>query len=505
MGARRYCVFISSVQKELAQERRIVKDFLLQDPLIGRYVSEVFLFEDIPARDRRPDEIYLEEVDRCDIFLAIFGNQYGWKNADGKSPTELEFDHATHTHRERLVFVKGSNEQSRQPEMAALVSRAGREVTRRRFEDTAGLIREVYASFVGCLENRGELRSIPFDGSVCEGAGLQDVDSDQVKAFVETAEAAGRLQLKGAKSPKTVLKNFNLLRDGLPTNAAMLLFGKNPRAFFNNAQIHCFHFHGTEKRKPVASQQPYDGRLVEMIEQSVEFVLGKIDRSVGTRTTGTQAPVVFEIPRPVITEAIVNALAHRNYRHNGFVQVIVFADRIEVWNPGELPPGLTPELLRVPHGPIPRNPLIAEPLFRIKYVEKAGTGTTDMIAECREAGLPEPDFEQRGPYFVVTVWRDWLTEEVMASLNLNERQRKALILIKTVGRIGNTQYQERFGVAKRTAHRDLVDLVEKNILEKMGTTGKGTVYMLCKGVIKGPKEPSVRSGAKGATKGPKGP
>jgi len=72
----------------------------------------------------------------------------------------------------------------------------------------------------------------------------------------------------------------------------------------------------------------------------------------------------------------------------------------EVWNPGELPPGLTPELLWQPHGPIPRNPLIVEPLFRVKYVEKAGTGTTDMIADCRKAGLPEPDFEQRGPNFV---------------------------------------------------------------------------------------------------------
>lgn len=480
MGARRYRVFISSVQKELAQERRIVKDFLLQDPLIGRYVSEVFLFEDIPARDRRPDDIYLEEVGRCDIFLAIFGNQYGWKNADGKSPTELEFDHATHTHRERLIFVKGSNDQSRQPEMATLVSRAGRQLTRRRFEDNTGLIREVYASFVECLENRGELRSIPFDGSVCDGADLRDVDNDQVRAFLETAEAAGRLQLKGAKSPKTVLKNFNLLRNGLPTNAAILMFGKNPRAFFNNAQIHCFHFHGTKKRKPVASQQPYDGRLVEMIEQSVEFVLGKIDRSVGTRTTGTQAPVVFEIPRQVITEAIVNALAHRNYRHNGFVQVIVFADRIEVWNPGELPPGLTPELLREPHGPIPRNPLIAEPLYRIKYVEKAGTGTTDMIADCRSAGLPEPDFEQRGPYFVVTVWRDWLSEKVMATFDLSNRQRQAIAQIKSKGRISTGEYRDMVKISDSTALRELRQLTKLGILKKVGGTGRAAHYIVAK-------------------------
>jgi ATP-dependent DNA helicase RecG len=471
-------IFISSVQKELAAERRAVKDFITHDPLLNRFISDVFLFEDIPAKDRKPDDIYLGEVEQCDIYLAIFGNQYGWKNEDGESPTELEFEHATKTHRERLVFVKGSDDKAREPEMAKLVNRAGRQVTRRRFSDTPGLIREVYASLVECLENRGVIRSTSFDDSVCDGATLRDVDNAEVKAFIEAAEAASRLKLKGSRAPKAVLQNFNLLRDGLPTNAAMLLFGKNPRRFFNNIQVHCFHFHGTEKRKPIASQQPYEGRLLEMIDQAVEFVLGKIDRSVGTRATSTQAPVAFEIPRPVITEAIVNAVAHRNYRHNGFVQVIVFADRIEVWNPGELPPGLTPELLRKPHGPIPRNPLIAEPLFRVKYVEKAGTGTTDMIADCRQAGLPEPDFEQRGPHFVVTLWRDWITDEVLAGLNLSARQLQAVVYVKKTGKIANSEYQRLMSVAKRTAHRDLSDLVGKGLFIKVGTRGKGTFYKL---------------------------
>jgi ATP-dependent DNA helicase RecG len=477
MPATRYKIFISSVQKELGAERRAVKDFITHDPLLSRFIFDVFLFEDIPAGDRKPDDIYLSEVQRCDIYLAILGKEYGWKNQDGKSPTELEFEHASKTHRERLVFVKGNDDKARESEMAKLVNRAGRQVTRRRFSDTPGLIREVYSSLVECLENRGVIRSTPFDDSVCNGATLRDVDSGEVKAFVETAEAAGRLKLKGSRGPKAVLLNFNLLRDGRPNNAAMLLFGKNPRRFFNNAQVHCFHFHGTEKRKPIASQQPYEGRLLEVIDQAVEFVLGKIDRSVGTRAASTQAPVKFEIPRPVITEAIVNAVAHRNYRHNGFVQVIVFADRIEVWNPGELPPGLTPDLLRKPHGPIPRNPLIAEPLFRVKYVEKAGTGTTDMIADCRKAGLPEPDFEQRGPHFVVTLWRDWLTDEVMTRLGLSDRQMKAVKFIKTHGHITNAEYQKLTDVSRQTATRDLDELVRKAVASRHGAK-RGSYYVL---------------------------
>ena len=107
------------------------------------------------------------------------------------------------------------------------------------------------------------------------------------------------------------------------------------------------------------------------------------------------------------------------------------ADRLEVWNPGELPPSLTPERLREPHASIPRNPLIADPLYLTHYIEKAGTGTLDMIAHCQEAGLPEPDFEQRSGQFVVTLWRDWLTDEVLSGFGLNERQKKAVAFVKT--------------------------------------------------------------------------
>jgi len=359
-------------------------------------------------------------------------------------------------------------------------------VTRRRFEDTPALIREVYASLVESLENRGLLQTEPFDDSVCAGATLKDIDTAQVTAFVETAEAKGRLALKGSRDLKAVLQNFNLLKGDQPTNAAVLLFGKKPRRFFHNAQVHCFHFLGVEKRKPIASQQPYEGRLFEVIDEAVEFVLGKLDRPVGTRARNAQATGEFEMPRSVVAEAIVNAVAHRNYRHNGFVQVIVFADRVEVWNPGELPPGLTPELLREPHGPIPRNPLIAEPLFRVKYVEKAGTGTTDMIADCREAGLSEPDFRQCGPHFVTTLWRDWLTEEKMGQLGLNERQRKAVGAFRRERRITNSLYQQIARASRPTAKRDLEDLVKKGVLTP-GGSGRGAYYeMPSKRLTNGP-------------------
>ncbi|MBI4651326.1 DUF4062 domain-containing protein [Candidatus Desantisbacteria bacterium] len=72
----KYKIFISSVLKELKEERRAVKQFILKDPLLSEYF-DVFLFEDSPAKSKSVEKAYLEEVGKCDIYLGIFGSEYG--------------------------------------------------------------------------------------------------------------------------------------------------------------------------------------------------------------------------------------------------------------------------------------------------------------------------------------------------------------------------------------------------------------------------------------------
>ena len=213
---------------------------------------------------------------------------------------------------------------------------------------------------------------------------------------------------------------------------------------------------------------------------------------------------MYELPREAVAEAIVNAVVHRDYTSNASVEVMLFSDRLEVWNPGELPQPLTMARLRAPHASIPRNPLICDPMFLARYAEKAGSGILDMIALCRAAGLPEPQFRQEAGQLVQTVWRDWLTVAVVDKLGLNERQKKALAFVKTNERITNTEYQEAFQVAKRTAHRDLNEMVSKGVLQKVGTTGKGTFYTLHRGAKYGPNMPTPTCHLKGAIEGPNG-
>ena len=94
--------------------------------------------------------------------------------------------------------------------------------------------------------------------------------------------------------------------------------------------------------------------------------------SYSRRSTGQSAPAVYELPPDAVGESIVNAIAHRDYHSNASVEIRLFADRLEVWNPGALPGTLTLESLRVDHPSLPSNPLIAESLYLARYIEKAG-------------------------------------------------------------------------------------------------------------------------------------
>ena len=396
----KFKIFVSSVQKEFKIERRALKDYILGDALLRRFF-EVFLFEDMPASDRRADEVYLEELRSCDIYLGLFGDQYGALDDAGVSATHKEFLLASQAGKPRHIFVKGESDASRHPKMLALIRKAGDQLIRRRFNTTMDLHSAVYASLVQYLMGCGRLLTGPFDAAVCKDATLKDLSVAKIRRFVAIAREARGFPLLAKASVKQVLTHLNLLHKGKPTHAAILLFAHKPQHFLISSEIKCAHFHGVEVQKPIPYYQVYKGTVFELVDQAVDFVLSKINLAVGTREHSNQAPVEYEMPPEVVREAIVNAVAHRDYTGNGSVQVMLFSDRLEVWNPGTLPPSLTLEKLRHPHGSVPGNPLLAEPLYLTKYIERMGTGTGDMITRCRAVGLKEPLFHLTDGFVIV--------------------------------------------------------------------------------------------------------
>lgn len=123
-------------------------------------------------------------------------------------------------------------------------------------------------------------------------------------------------------------------------------------------------------------------------------MLSRINLSAGDRSQSVEAPVEYEFPRSAVAEVIVNAVAHRDYSSTGSVQVMLFRNRLEVWNPGHLPSYFSIAKLKKPHASFPPNPLLAEPLYLAGFIERPGTGIPDMIRSIIATRLQDPELVQ---------------------------------------------------------------------------------------------------------------
>ena len=254
------------------------------------------------------------------------------------------------------------------------------------------------------------------------------------------------------------------MRDGKLTNAAVLLFGKNPQRFFIQSETRCARFKGLKPLEFI-DMKVFGGNIIDQRENALEFVKEHI--RLHAEIKGTERVERWEYPIEAIREAITNAICHRNYETASNVQIRIFDDRIEVWGCGPLPEPLTPEDLKREHKSILRNPQIGKSFFLIKFIEQWGTGTNRMIEQCLGHGLPEPLFEEVAGDFVVTFRKYNITEEILNELN--DRQRKAIEYLLKHKKITNKEYREiNPNISDRTALNDLNELIHKNIIVAKG-------------------------------------
>ena len=386
-------IFISSVQNEFANERVKLCDYIRQDALLGKFFMP-FIFEELPAVNISAQNAYVSEVERSDIYLGIFGETYGFEDKEGISPTEREYDKATELSKYRLTFIRKHDINTVHPKEQAFISKIESNVVRKSFSIYEDLRNSVYAALVHYLEENEYLRLLPFDATTSY-ASIDDIDEEKTKKFIRRARYIRNFPLTEETSPAELLTHLNLLKDGNKlTNAAILLFGKQPQQFFITSEIKCAQFYGYEIQKPMHSYQVYRGDVFELIDQAVAFVMSRINARVGARDKGIVVDVDYELPIGAVTESIVNAVAHRDYTSNASIQVMLFKDRLEIWSPGFLPMGMTIEKLSKPHNSIPTNPLLANPMYLAGTIERMGTGTRDIIAQCKANDLKDPKFIQ---------------------------------------------------------------------------------------------------------------
>ena len=367
----------------------------------------------------------------------MFGAKYGNEDALGVSPTEREYDEATKNFRYRMAFVKRS--QNRDEKQQTFITKVEKDVVRRSFADYDELKTAVYASLVRYLESKEIIRKFPFDATIHHSAGIECIDVGKLRLFVTKAKEKRNYPLSIENGKEAILRSLNLMADDRRlTNSALLLFAKDPQMYFRPSEVKCAQFYGTKVEKPAPFYQVFQGDIFQLVDQAKAFVMSHIDAWVGDHSSDNN--MEYEIPVKAVHEALVNAIVHRDYTRNSSVQVMLFKDRLEIWNPGQLPYGLTPAKLSGKHSSEPTNPILAHPVYLAGYIERLGTGTNDMIDACVGKGLRKPEFIQEEDFCTIIWRRDKVNDKVndkVKRVQLTTNQRIVYLFIKEFDKVND--------------------------------------------------------------------
>ena len=397
-------IFISSVQRELSAERKAIVDLVSGNPQLARFFS-TFAFEfDVPASDKRTDEVYLAELAVSDLYVGIIGNDYGGLTSDGVSATESEYDEATRLGIPRFIFVKGSSDKMRDPRERNFLRKVSPGLIRVRFENTGELLAALTESLDRYLaENKVAYAGLTYEE---EPVGKwEELDEDKIRWFVRTAREKRGFPFPVDAPVEKVLKHLKMVTDGVPNRAAMLCFGKDAHLYATSPGVKCILWYGKERRKPAGSYKWFEGNLFEVSDKAIEFIKEKLDLRIGGHTLGAQSDDTFEIDEKVVAEMVNNGIAHRDYTSSATVQVELFRDRLTVFSPGPMHRDMRFEMLAEDHQSYATNPIIAHALFYVKYIEEIGSGTVDMFDLCKAMDLRPPVFDIDARHFTVTVYR----------------------------------------------------------------------------------------------------
>jgi ATP-dependent DNA helicase RecG len=321
-----------------------------------------------------------------------------------------------------------------------------------------------------------------YEAEPVPGAKRDDLDPDVLKSFIEVWQERQGRPLTRPLDDLLVEMGW-ILSSGQPTVAGLLLFGKNPSVFIPRCGITFVRFDGTQIRKADGDRSygrrvEISGSLANVIKRMWDIIQEEI--RAGAVVKGLQRQDEWLYPPTAIREALVNAVAHRNYHIRGrAIEVRMFSDRLEIYSPGGLPGFITLDNIVDEH--FSRNPLIVNGLYQWGYIEELGLGVDLMIEEMVNAGHPVPEFRANEHSFTVifkNVQTRLIISQKMPELTMNERQAKVLAFLQQNQRIRNREYQELCpDVTPETLRLDLADLVERGVLLKIGEK-RGTYYIL---------------------------
>jgi ATP-dependent DNA helicase RecG len=314
-----------------------------------------------------------------------------------------------------------------------------------------------------------------WDGVPVPKVSIKELKQETFDFFRKKALKSQRINEESlTDTNEQLLENLQLKEGEYLKRAAILLFHPFPENFVTGSYIKIGYFQSDDE---LIFQDAIHGNLFEQIEKTIDLLFTKYIKAEISYEAINRVEK-YEYPKEAIREALLNAIAHKDYSGGVPIQISVYRDKIIFWNEGQLPENWTIKNLLVKHASRPYNPDIAIALFRSGYIESWGRGTIKIIKECKLAGIPEPVFSYDSSDITVEFRKDIYFAEYLESVGLNDRQVKAVLYVKEKGRITNRDFQSLYNVSKATATRDLSELEDKQLLLNKGTKGSSAVYVL---------------------------
>jgi ATP-dependent DNA helicase RecG len=322
-----------------------------------------------------------------------------------------------------------------------------------------------------------ERSSEPVEDEIARGAAIADLDRAIVRKYL-------RARLPGNRNDvSTALRDLGWTdARGRVRLATVLVFGREPQRDNRRFGIDVLRFEGTHGTAPTLRRRmELRGAIPTLVELADRAIYEEMRRDAVVR--GLVREEVPEFPPVVVREALLNAVAHRDYSARGAaVQVRLYDDALEIESPGTLPGYVTIETLR--ESQYSRNERIMDALHRLGLVEEAGQGIDRMFTEMEDALLDPPEFEEREASFVVrlkgtTLFTadDRLWAAQFASMELPPDAKMALVYVRRNGTIQNEDLRKLRGLDRDSSRAVLQNLVARGLLERTGER-RGSRYVL---------------------------
>ena len=320
-----------------------------------------------------------------------------------------------------------------------------------------------------------------WDNSPMPAFTMDDVDDNVVAAFKKLAAKKGRIDSSLLDEPKAVLLDrLHLINGDYLTNAAMLLFSKDPERYQLGAFLKIGYF---KTDADLLYQDEVHGSLLEQVDKAIELIYLKYMRAKITYE-GIQRIERYFVPEAALREALLNAVCHKQYQSGIPVQISVYEDRLYVANVGSLPEDWTLEKLMNKHTSKPYNPNIAYVFYLAGFIESWGRGVEKICNALKADNLPMPEYTVNsgdimikftGPEDRIIRVSGRLSEKLSEKLSdkLSEKEQKTLeILIEDPG-YTSPQIAEKLNVSRVSVTKYLKTLKEKGLIERIGSDRKG--------------------------------